>query len=360
VLPSLKATLASSPGSTTTGGTTADLVNQLAALQTGSDNTITVSSLATLPTAPTSPKTSLSLVAGLLIGLLIGAGLAFGIDALDPPVRGEGELRERFGVAPVLARIPQRHGASRPGPLTPMDLSAAALDQYRMLRATIPMRSRAGKGHAFLVCSATQGEGKSTSAIGLAAVFAQSGADVLLVDGDLRRPSIATALGLKPRHGIEAVLSHEVELSAAVQQVRLGTVATLSVLPACGNEVEQADQLSPADAQRLVQAAQRRSQVVIIDSPPLTAVSDALPFARAVDDILLVVRMGQTKLSKLNESWELLGHQHTQPSGIVLVGVREPSGPSYGYNLDAKPVDWRANTPPEPHETARISRSRRQ
>lgn len=356
VLPSLKATLAHSPAAAST--TTADLVQQLEALQSGPDSTVTVATLAPLPAVPTSPKTSLSLAAGILIGLLLGSALAFGIDALDPPVRGEGELRERFAVAPVLARIPQRSGAPRPGPLTPMDLSGAALEQYRTLRATIPMRTRQGKGHTFLVCSADQAEGKSTTAIGLAAVIAQTGTDVLLIDADLRRPAIGKAFGLRTRPGIEAVLSGEIELSEAVQQVRLGTATTLSVLPAQGTGVEHADQLlAPAAAIRLLQAAERRAEVIIVDSPPLTAVSDALPFARAVDDVLVVVRLGRTKLSKLSESWELLGHQHTHPSGIILVGVRPPSGAAYGYNLHNNPADWLATAPPEPARTTSVRTS---
>lgn len=360
-VPRLTASIAKSPSSTTTGGSNSDLLAQLEVLQNGPDNTVTVSSLAPLPTAPTSPKTSLSLVAGLLIGLLIGCALAFGIDALDPPVRSEDDLREQFGIAPVLARIPRRTGAPRPGPLTPMDLSAAALEQYRTLRATIPFRPQGGTGHTFLICSATPAEGKSTTAISLAAVLAQNGTEVILIDADLRRPSIGKALGVPTRHGTEDVLSGEVELSEALQPVRLGTTTTFGVLPARGGGDDSADQLSPAAAKRLVQAAERRAEVVIIDSPPLLAVSDALSFTRSVDQILLVVRAGQTKLSELSGAWELLGHQHAQPSGLILVGVRPQRGASYGYHLVTDPANWRASTPPETEGAAvRLSKSRGQ
>jgi capsular exopolysaccharide synthesis family protein len=360
VIPRLRASIAKSPTSATTGGSNSDLLAQLEVLQNGPDSTVTVSSLAPLPTAPTSPKTSLSLIAGLLVGLLIGCGAAFGLDALDPPVRSEDDLRERFGAAPVLARIPQRTGAPRPGPLTPMDLSAAALEQYRTLRATIPLRPQGGKGHTFLICSATPAEGKSTTAISLAAVLAQAGTNVILIDADLRRPSIAQALGVSTPTGIEEVLSGEVELSEALQPVRFGTTTTFSILPARGSG-DDADYLSPANAKRLVQAAERRAEVVIIDSPPLMAVSDALSFSRVVDQILLVVRAGQTKLSKLSEAWELLGHQHAQPSGLILVGVRPQSGVSYGYNLETNPGNWRATTPPAAEPAAvRLSKYRRQ
>lgn len=360
-VPRLRASIAKSPNSATTGGSNSDLLAQLEVLQNGPDNTVTVSSLAPLPTVPTSPKTSLSLVLGLLIGILIGCAAALGLDALDPPMRGESDLRERFGVAPVLARIPRRTGPPRPGPLTPMDLSAAALEQYRTLRATIPLRPQDGKGHTFLICSATPAAGKSTTAISLAAVLAQTGTKVILIDADLRRPSIGKALGMSTRYGIEEVLSGEVELSEALQPIRFGATTTFSVLAASGDGDDPSDQLSPAAAKRLVQAAGRRAEVVIIDSPPLLAVSDALSFTRVVDQILLVVRAGQTKLSELSGAWELLGHQHAQPSGLILVGVRPQSGLSYGYNRETNPANWRASTPPETGPaTVRLSNSRGQ
>ena len=360
-IPRLKASLSRLSPAAAAATTSGDLLGQLEALQNGSDSTVTLSGPASVPSAPTSPKKTLSLVAGVLIGLLIGVAGAFGMDTVDPPVRREGELRERFGAAPVLARIPTRAGPARPGPLVPMDLSFDALEQYRTLRATLPARLPSDDGVAYLVSSASPSEGKSTSAISLAAVLAQGGADVILIDADLRRPTVGVALDARSRKGkgTEGVLSGNVALADALQPVTLGSTR-FRVLAAHGHAVKQADQLTPSGAQRLVEAAEKLADIVVIDSPPLTAVSDALPFARVVDQVLIVVRMGQTKLSRLSETWELLSHQHTQPSGIILIGVRGHGGPMYGYGYDDDQSSWLTETHSRTEPAGvRSSRSRR-
>ena len=339
-LTGLKASLAQAPASQRSGtGTLGDTYSQLEQLAQVPDPTVSVGPPASLPTAPTSPKTTLSLAAGVLVGLLIGIGAAFGIDALDPRVRREEQLRERLGAVPVLARIPLRTGPARPGPLTPVDLPPAALEQYRTLRATLMMRARSEKGQAYLLTGATPSEGKTTSAISLAAVLAQGGADVILIDADLRRPTISRALGVRNVSGTEEVLSGDVALSDALAEVRLGTTS-FRVLAARGHSVEHADRLSPASAVRLVEQARRLAEVVVIDSPPLTAVSDALLFAQVADQVVLAVRVGHTKLSKLSEAWELLSDQGTQLGGIILVGVRRQERYGYGYDLPAGAADW--------------------
>lgn len=347
-IPGLRTTVAKLPPAERNGtGTLGDQLNQLEQMQNAPDPTVAVSSRATLPGSPTTPKTSLSIIAGILIGLLIGIAAAFAIDAFDPRVRREEQLRERFAGAPVLARIPRRHGRARPGPLTPMDLPAPALEQYRTLRATLTLSSDSPQ--AYLVTGTVPGEGKTTSAINLAVVLAQAGADVILIDADLRRPTIAEALGVRDFRGIEQVLNGETELGDALEPVRVGP-SRLRVLAAHGQSGALAERWSPARADELIVAAKRLADVVVIDSPPLTSVTDALPFARVADRVLMTVRTEHTKLSKLGEAWELLGHQGTWPDGIILIGVPEPDDFAYDYGTPHDPRDW--ETVPGPRNPA--------
>lgn len=359
IVPSLQTTVARLPAAQQNGaGTLGDQLNQLEQLESAPDPTVAVSSQATLPTSPTSPKTTLSIAAGLLVGLLIGVGAAFGIDALDPRVRREEQLREQFPSVPVLARVPQRPGTVKPGPLTPRDLPAPALEQYRTLRATLTAR-RAQVPVAYLLTGTSPSEGKTTSALNLAAVLAQSGADVILIEADLRRPTISRALGLQRFASTEQVLSGETHLVAALEDVRIGTTR-FRLLAARGHRVEIADRLSPTSASRLVESAKELADVVIIDSPPLTAVIDALPFAQAVDEVVLAVRVGYTRLSKVSEATELLDRQGTHPTGIILIGVRQPTEFGYGYHLTTETPGWQedADSPAEDFVPLQMGRSR--
>jgi capsular polysaccharide biosynthesis protein len=202
-IPGLRAQVAAeSPAERTANSTLNSELSELEQLRSGPDPTITLAAPAALPLAPYTPRTKLSLIAGLLAGLVLGLGGAFLIDVLDPRLRREEQLRQLFR-APILASIPRERPRHRTtGPLLPSDLSFGAHEGYRSLRTFLAARA-GNRSQAILLTGAAPREGKSTTAIGLAAALAQGGASVILIEADLRRPVIGRALNLDVQYGTE-------------------------------------------------------------------------------------------------------------------------------------------------------------
>jgi tyrosine-protein kinase len=327
-LPTLKAQTKNLPASQQTGpGTLGDQYAQLQQLANSPDPTITIQALADRPTSLSSPKTKLALIAALLGGLVLGIIAAFGFDALDPRLRREDQAREIFNV-PVLARIPrQRRRSKARRPILPQELTFSAAEGYRTLRTILSARAE-GETRAILVTGSAPSEGKTTSAINLAAALAHGRAGVILVEADLRRPSIAQALDLEVQYGIDDVLAGEAEVGEALTVANIGNTS-VGVLALRRPGDDLADMLSLPMAESLIRQVKALSDFVVIDSPPLTAVSDALPLARLADDVLVVARHGSSRLSKLWELRDILVEQGTFPTGIVLIGQPAPRGTPY-------------------------------
>ena len=220
----------------------------------------------------------LSFAAGLIGGLIIGIGGAFAAQALDPRLRREDQLRRLYRI-PILARIPKEK--SRGGkPLRPTDLSPPTAEAYRTLRGLLgASRSRAGsRSRTILVTGSSPSEGKSTTAINLASSLAAAGHSVILIEADLRRPAISSALGLNPRHGVVSVLIQSVPLAdALVPYSNFGPSLNLLLADGEGGWISELFAL-PA-AREMLREAGELADYVIIDSPPLTDVIDALPLA---------------------------------------------------------------------------------
>jgi Mrp family chromosome partitioning ATPase/capsular polysaccharide biosynthesis protein len=321
IVPTLKHQVEALPPSQQTGQ--GSLGERLAALETlaaGPDPSVSVESLAQLPSAPSWPNTKLSVIAGILIGLVIGLGAAFALESLDPRIRREETLRRIFHL-PVLARIPrERRPASRHLPLRPGELSPAAQESYRMLRVALRARSDASGMHSVMITGSTRSEGKSTVALNLATTLAFSGDKVILVEADLRRPSLAGALDMlakRGRRGTAGVLMGEITLRDALIPVsRLSD--NLSVLLVEQSAPYLADGLLAA-SDDLVEQAQTLADYVIFDAPPVTEVSDALPLTQHVNDVLIVARLGHSRTDQLVNLGEVLARHNVRPSGLVIV-----------------------------------------
>jgi Mrp family chromosome partitioning ATPase/capsular polysaccharide biosynthesis protein len=331
IIPTLKHQLEALPTSEQTGqGSLGERVAYLQTLAAGPDPTVSVESLAQRPTAPSWPKTKLSVIAGILIGLVIGVGAAFALESLDPRIRREETLRRIFRL-PVLARIPrERRPASRHMPLRPGELSPSAQEAYRMLRVAIRARGESGGTHSMMITGSTRSEGKSTVALNLAATIAFSGDRVILVEADLRRPSLAGALDLlakRGKRGTAGVLMGEISLADALIPVpRLSE--NLSVLLVEQSAPYLAEGLLAA-SDELVEQAGSLADFVIFDAPPVTEVSDALPLTQHVDDVLIVARLGYSRTDQLVNLGEVLARQNVRPTGLVVVSDDFNMGSGY-------------------------------
>ena len=343
ILPGLEQQIEDSP--------TPELEQQLAQLKTlreSEDPTIQVQTLATLPTGPATPRKKLSIAVGLLAGVILGVAAAFAIQILDPRLRREEQLRRLYRL-PILARIPRESRRATGDPLNPLALSPPAAEAYRTLRGTLAASSRGSRrdSTAILVTGSSPSEGKTTTAINLAASLAAAGNSVILIEADLRRPAIGRALKVVPTRGVVGVLIESVEFEdALVTSQSLGPRLRLLLAEYEGGSVTELFGL--ASAARLIEEARRVADYVIVDSPPLTDVIDALPLASYVDHVLIVTRIGHTRLPNLARLGELLSEVQVKPVGFVVVGTSRPSRSEYLYHQRDQRATQPATGPSRP------------
>ena len=306
---------------------------------------IVVVEAASLPSHPIVPLPHRDAAVGGAIGLLLGLALVALRLRLRDKVTTSADVAATLPALSVIAAIPARWTSAidrrrRRGPhFDVVDGRAPVREAYRALRASVLYGGPKGGSKSLLVTSASLGDGKTTIAVNLALSLARSGARVVVIDCDLRNPSLHDQFGIEDEVGLSSVLVSSTPIGEAVHQIDVAGTS-IDVLPAGPTVFDPTDLLVRADLVDVVADLKKAYDHVVIDGPAMMPAADALPLARLADAVLVVVRSGQTKASALVDLDLRLRHVSTRVAAAVLVGVRADRLPPPG-TLATPGTKWR-------------------
>jgi succinoglycan biosynthesis transport protein ExoP len=288
---------------------------QLAASQ--SVTNITVTEPAVVPTQPVRPNVRNNTLIGAVLGLFLAIAVLFGIDYLDDTFKSPDAVQSHLdlSVLGTLLKLPDESADNLP--IAIVQPRAPATEAYRILRTNIQFSSLDKPLQRILITSSGPGEGKSTIASNLAVVLAQEGRKVILVDCDLRKPTIHKRLKVANRYGVSDLM-----LQSSFENLNdflLETdVPTLKLLTTGAIPPNPAEMLSSEKMERLLTALQGVADVLVIDAPPVSLVTDAMILARKVDGVLLVVDAVSTKVKAAAHAVEQLHRGAANVFGVAL------------------------------------------
>jgi succinoglycan biosynthesis transport protein ExoP len=282
---------------------------------------------ATPPRKPARPKVLLNVAVAALLGMILGAAMAFAREALDDTVKDPEEITRHLGL-PVLGLI--AHAEVTEGELIaatqPLSLASEA---FRSLRTNIRYTSVDGTLQTILVTSPSSEDGKTTVAANLGVVLAQNDNRVVVMEGDLRRPSLHKILDLPNRIGMsDLFIEPQDYLDGALQKTE---VPGLLALTSGDLPLNPSELLDSERARQILSQVMERSDVVLIDAPPVIAIADAVSLAPHVAGVLLVLRAGKTSLAASKQATEQLRRVGANLIGAVLTDVDTSHSRYYGY-----------------------------
>jgi capsular exopolysaccharide synthesis family protein len=280
------------------------------------------------PDQPSSPNIALNLGIGLILGLLLGLGVAVMRHVLDTKIRNESDVRILTG-SPIMGvvaydqEVPSHPVILRDEPL------AAPSEAVRRLRTNLQFIDVASRPKSIVVTSSIPAEGKTTIAINLAVSLADAGARVILVDADLRRPSIAESLGIEGQVGLTTILIGRADVKDVVQP--FGTTS-LDVLPAGQIPPNPSELLGSVAMADLLELLSGSYDMVLLDSPPLLPVTDAVVLSKLAGGALVVVGADRIHRPQLQQSLESLETAGAHLFGIVMNKIARREAAAYAYD----------------------------
>lgn len=285
------------------------------------------------PDRPVSPNPLRNLTLAVALGLLAGIGLAFFVDHLDVSVKTREEV-EALGFS-VLGVIPRLDFKGESIHLE-RDLQGAGGEAFRMIRTSIGFVNVETPVRSLLVTSATAQEGKTTTSLNLAAAYAVGGLRTVLVEADLRRPSLHRVFGMNGTRGLTTAIVGDVALNEAILNTDM---RNLSVLMAGAIPPNPVELLGSDQMLELLDRLQRSFDIVVIDSPPVVPVADPAALAGRTGGVVLVVRAGKTDRRRVMQASQVIDRAGGRMLGVVLNDVRFDAAPGsyeyyYGYLSD--------------------------
>jgi receptor protein-tyrosine kinase len=317
------------------------------------------------PAKPATPNVPLNLGIGLALGLLLGLLWAWVRERSDTTVRTASVLEDATDAPMLGAILFDEHAFDQPT-IRDLDHYDPRVEGYRILRTSLqfldsdpsaaesgaPAVLKATTPKVYVVTSAVPGEGKTTTAINLALILAEGGERVLLVEADLRRPTISEYLHLNPAIGLTTTLIGRTTLAEAVQQV-----GALDVLTSGRRPPNPAELVKSRPMGALIAKLREAYTYVLIDAPPLLPVTDASLLAAASDGVILVTRYGDTKEVELGSAITRLTSVGSKVVGCILNMTPASDADGYGYGYGYAPNKRGQDAPPEKPRPPKVAKA---
>lgn len=344
------------------------------ALSSGRPDNLKITSQAVRPVSPIGPQRNRNIMVAFLISLAAGIGLAFLLDYLDDSVKTSDDIGRHLGL-PTLALIPHQNLTSKRNALIPSngngnastalitleDTRSAMAESFRHLRTSLLFSSAGKPPQTILVTSSQPAEGKTTTAINTAITLAQSGAEVVVIDCDLRRPRLHNHFDMSNSSGLTNYLSGEKNPDVLMKSYQ--NLPKLKVITSGPIPPNPAELLSSNEMRNLLQFLKGNFKHVIIDSPPAISFTDAAILATLVDGVVLVAMAGKSSIHLMRRFKQRLSNIGARIYGVVLNGIKADSveygyyGYGYTYNYyaanedDSTPLMEEVETMSSIHET---------
>jgi capsular exopolysaccharide synthesis family protein len=281
---------------------------------------------ATVPITPYQPRPRSTELLGLILGLAAGLTLALTLDGLDRTVRTPAEA-QALAASPLLALLPHRRDAKRHPLLTAADVGSAWAESYRALRTSVRFVELDHPLRTVVMTSPSASDGKTTTAANLAIALADSGERVILVDADLRRTKLAEMFSVDAEPGLTSLVLGQSTMDEALRPIS----DRLAILPTGPLPPNPSEILGSKRMATVLTELTKRADIVLLDTPPIAAVTDSVVLATQVDGVILVVRHGKTHRTQIAEARRQLDVVGATVVGFALNGIPPRAEYSYDY-----------------------------